>query len=201
MELIHDIVQVRPADLGDGLGVGNVLGKGGTDDILLIDACQRNEGVHVFQSLLQKEALVRSVSVDDLRLREGLGKGLAALLIQLDHPHLLFISQKHLRQIIGNGAASRDQTGVRRCAPCAQGLQEVFQLGHGNDHRDLVSLPEDKVTGGDDHLSIPLHGTYQDAVACLGTDVLQAPARQAVMCLQLQGEDGYPAVGKHIDPA
>lgn len=60
-----DAFEGDAVDFGDDLGVGDLFGVQGQQDIFLVDAGQRNKGFGVLDAFLLEQCLVGAVAVND----------------------------------------------------------------------------------------------------------------------------------------
>ena len=134
------------------------------EDILFVDARQRDEGLHIFDALFSKQLLIGAVPVDD----NGFGKQdtqlFAALRITVDD----LDGDSHVKKLGGQvirGLAAADDHGVLN----GMGLepdffQKRFRIPSGSDEGDTVPLQNTEITGRNIDFAVPFYGTDQDIV-------------------------------------
>ena len=67
---VDDIIKFQTVDLGNQLGIGDAFGKEGKKYILLIQIRQCDKGFGLGKSFFEKKRTVRSVTIDDSRIRK-----------------------------------------------------------------------------------------------------------------------------------
>ena len=139
VQAADDAFEGDAVDFGDDLGVGDLFGVQGQQDIFLVDAGQRNKGFGVLDAFLLEQCLVGAVAVDDDGFGQQNTQFLTAGFVDFDDFNRNAHLQQLARQIVGCFAAADNHSAFDMIGFKADGFQKVFAcLAGSNKGEDIV---------------------------------------------------------------
>ncbi len=164
VQAAEDPFVVGAVDLGNDFGMGDVSGMECQQDILLVDAGQGNEGLHVFDPFLPKQLFVGAVAVDDYGPGQQDTQFFTAFGIAVDD----LDRDAHMEQlggkIIGRFTAADDHGIFDRMGLKTDFFEEGFGIPSGGDEGDAVAPQDTEITGRNVDLAVSFHGADQHVV-------------------------------------
>ena len=196
----HNAAPVCVAELGDDLG--HPLGHAveGDNHIELIQTRQGHQGVTLRKPLAVQQILVRSISVDDLRIGEQSAELLAPGGIAFHDDTADTGLLQSGCQIVADPSAAAEHDPPDLPGENAQVFQQSGQvLGKGGD-KQPVTLPQNKVAAGGNGGAPPQDGADQNLAADNGPHVCQPHIAQLAAAVYPEFYDLRPALGEGIPP-